>query len=60
MKLSETENCYEVDVYVDELEDDTRVILFKLQDQEVGFDAEQAAQVIQVLQHFIATGELPE
>lgn len=60
MKLSETENCYEVDVYVDELEDDTRVILFKLQDQEVGFDAEQAKQVIQVLQHFIATGELPE
>ena len=60
MKLSETKNCYEVDVYLDELEDDTRVILFKLQDQEVGFDAEQAALVIQVLQHFIATGELPE
>ena len=60
MIIKETENCYEVEAYVDELEDDTKVILFSLGMTEVGFDKEQSIEVVKILQHFIETGELPE
>ena len=60
MKIKETENCWEVEAYVDELEDDTKVILFSLGISEVGFDKEQSIEVVKILQHFIETGELPE
>ncbi|AGF88213.1 hypothetical protein DMB24_24110 [Salmonella enterica] len=60
MLIKETENCYDVEAYVDELEDDTKVILFNLRGEEIGFDKEQSIEVVKILQHFIETGELPE
>ena len=60
MKLPENENCFEVDVSLDFLEDETPVIVFCSREFEFGFDKQQAEQAVVALQHFIATGELPE
>ncbi|EDD9119379.1 hypothetical protein BXS46_20570 [Salmonella enterica subsp. enterica serovar Infantis] len=60
MKIEENENCFEVEVSVELLEDDTPVIMFTSEKSEFGFDVAQAKTAVIALQHFIETGELPE
>lgn len=60
MIIPENENCYEVVITVEALEDDTPVLLFSSRKYEFGFDKEQAALAIVALQQFIKTGGLPE
>lgn len=53
-KISETENCYELLVYDDELEDGTAVLIISGADsQEVGLDKEQSTKLIKKLEAFI-------
>ena len=62
MQLRETENCYRVFVGADRLEDDTPVLCLGYDETEdvIGFDKEQAQQLLPILEHFIKTGELPD
>lgn len=62
MQLKETENCYKVFVTADRLEDDTPVLSLGYDETEdaIGFDKEQAQQLLPILKHFIKTGELPD
>lgn len=55
-KISDTENCYELFVYDDELEDGTKVIVLASgneDDTEIGLDKEQAEKLIKKLEEFI-------
>ena len=62
MQLEETENCYKVFVGAYGLEDDTPVLCLGYDENEdaIGFDKEQAQQLLPILEHFIKTGELPD
>lgn len=59
MKLSETENVYPVEISVLEGVDGPELFL-KYKGAGVSFDEITAAEFLPILQHFIATGELPE
>lgn len=56
MRIKETAN-FEAFEVVDE---GGEVFAFVYNQHEIGFDVEQAAQLIDVLQHIIDTGEVPE
>lgn len=59
MKLSETENVWPVTVVVVDGVVSPSLAL-KIRTGEVCLDQQTAAELLPILQHFIATGELPE
>lgn len=63
MQLKKTENCYKVFVGVYGLDDDNTPVLclgYDETEDAIGFDKEQAQQLLPILEHFIKTGELPD
>lgn len=60
MKLSETVNTYPVKLDIEPSVDGTNMLALWVNDVGVGVDRTTAAELIPILQHFIATGELPE
>lgn len=61
MKLSETDNVYPVEVFTHQsvVSNELRLIGDGF-NQGVALDQTTAAELLPILQHFIATGELPE
>ena len=59
MKLSETENVYPVELTIEESVV-SNALRLNIKRGYVALDQTTAAELLPILQHFIATGELPE
>lgn len=60
MKLSETEIVFAAELKVVNLGGGEELRVFTYPSVGVAFDRQTAAEFLPILQHFIATGELPE
>lgn len=60
MQLSETVNTHPVELVIEPSVDGTNMLALWVNDVGVGVDRTTAEELIPILQHFIATGELPQ